>query len=103
MNSAARNAGVLLAGYETDYNDISRDADPDIGAFEFGTLPPLVGDMDFDGDVDFDDISGFVLGLSDPVVYENIYGQPPSFHGDMDGDGDHDFDDIDELVAILTA
>ncbi|MFV2070318.1 MAG: hypothetical protein ACC645_25405, partial [Pirellulales bacterium] len=61
----------------------------------------LAGDMDFDGDVDFDDISGFVLGLSDPVAYENVYGQPPSANGDIDQDGDQDFDDIGGFVAVL--
>jgi hypothetical protein len=59
------------------------------------------GDMDFDGDVDFDDIDDFVLGLTNPVAYENLYGFPPSLHGDTDGDGDQDFDDISRFVGIL--
>jgi hypothetical protein len=63
---------------------------------------PIPGDMDFDTDVDFDDIDDFVLGLNDAVGYESIFGLPPSFHGDTDGDGDQDFDDISGFVDILT-
>jgi hypothetical protein len=70
----------------------------DIGAFEV-----QVGDMDFDGDVDFDDIDDFVLGLNDPAAYEALYGVPPATNGDMDGDGDQDFDDIAGFVAALAS
>lgn len=67
------------------------------------STPPLtVGDMDCDGDVDFDDIDDFVLGLNDPEEYENQFGVPPSAKGDTDGDGDQDFDDITNFVNILT-
>jgi hypothetical protein len=66
-------------------------------------LAIVLGDMDCDGDVDFDDINDFVLGLSDPVEYENQYGMLPDVKGDTDGDGDLDFDDIDDFVAILNA
>jgi hypothetical protein len=60
------------------------------------------GDMDFDGDVDFDDIDDFVLGLNNPDLYESIFGVPPSVKGDTtDGDGDQDFDDIPGFVALL--
>ena len=31
---------------------------------------PMLGDMDCDGDVDFDDIAGFVLGVEDAIGYE---------------------------------
>jgi hypothetical protein len=63
----------------------------------------LLGDLDCDGDVDFDDIDDFVLGLTDPQEYENQFGLAPEVKGDTDGDGDIDFDDIDDFVAILTA
>ncbi len=61
----------------------------------------LTGDMDCDGDVDFDDIDDFVLGLNNPAGYEAIFGVPPSLKGDTDGDGDQDFDDINGFVGIL--
>jgi T5SS/PEP-CTERM-associated repeat protein len=66
-------------------------------------LAALTGDMDCDGDVDFDDIDDFVLGLNNPEEYENQIGVPPETKGDTDGDGDMDFDDIDDFVSILTS
>lgn len=61
----------------------------------------LLGDMDCDDDVDFDDIDDLVLGLNMPLEYENLFGVPPQLKGDTDGDGDLDFDDIDDFVEIL--
>ena len=46
----------------------------------------LVGDMDFSGTVDRDDIDDFVLGLTDPAAYEARYGVHPSLRGDTDFD-----------------
>lgn len=63
----------------------------------------LFGDLDCDGDVDFDDIAPFVLGLNDPTGYEATFGVPPALKGDTDTDGDFDFDDIARFVAILNA
>jgi hypothetical protein len=60
-----------------------------------------LGDMDCDGDVDFDDIDPFVLGLNNPAQYEFEFGQPPEAKGDMNGDGDFDFDDIPGFVDAL--
>ena len=62
----------------------------------------LLGDMDCDGDVDFDDIDDFVLGLNDAADYESQYGVPPSVKGDVDGDNDLDFDDITGFVDLLS-
>lgn len=64
--------------------------------------PRLVGDMDFNRQVDFDDIDPFVLALNDPVEYESNFGVAREFHGDIDGNGIMDFDDIQGFVAILT-
>jgi hypothetical protein len=66
-------------------------------------LPPLIGDMDADGDVDFDDIDDFVLGLNDPDGYQSTFAVPPSLKGDTDNDEDFDFDDIQGFVTILGA
>jgi hypothetical protein len=63
--------------------------------------PRVPGDMDGDGDVDFDDIDAFTLGLSDSSAYLAAYGLPASVRGDMDGDGDQDFDDIAGFVISL--
>jgi arylsulfatase A-like enzyme len=62
---------------------------------------PLVGDLDCDGDVDFDDIAAFILGLSDPQQYEQQFGLPPTVKGDADGDGDLDFDDTSGFVLLV--
>jgi hypothetical protein len=62
-----------------------------------------VGDMDFDYDVDFDDIDDFVLGLNDPALYITVNGLPSSVNGDADNDGDQDFDDIAGFVAALSS
>lgn len=65
------------------------------------TLGQMLGDMDLDGDVDFDDVAAFVLGLRSSAEYEDVYGVPPVTRGDLDGSGRFDFDDIDEFVALL--
>ncbi|MFV2066943.1 MAG: tail fiber protein [Pirellulales bacterium] len=64
---------------------------------------PLPGDMDIDGNVDFDDIDAFQLGLNDPQGYEAIYCATSAFNGDMDQDGGHDFDDIAGFVVAINA
>ncbi len=61
-----------------------------------------VGDLDCDGDVDFDDIDDFVLGLQDPAAYQAVYGLPADRKGDTDGDFDLDFDDIGGFVDRLS-
>lgn len=65
--------------------------------------PPvaLLGDLNVDGGIDFDDISAFVLGLRDPAEYESTFGIVPSHNGDMNEDGDFDFDDIPGFVQTL--
>ncbi len=62
----------------------------------------MLGDMDCDDDVDFDDIGAFVLGLTDAEAYEQQFGIPPTVKGDLDEDGDQDFDDIDGFVGVLS-
>jgi len=62
----------------------------------------LRGDMNGDGDLDFDDVEPFVLGLNNPDGYEAIYGVPPAVRGDMDQNGAFDFDDIGLFTTTLT-
>jgi len=61
----------------------------------------LTGDMDRDGDVDFDDIPALVIGLNDPASYESIYNVPPQFAGDFTGDGVLNMDDVEQLARLL--
>jgi hypothetical protein len=74
------------------------DINPDLDVPVFTAVP---GDMDVDGDVDFDDIPAFVLGLTDPAAYLAQYGQAATVHGDLDQSGTFDDDDIEPLVAML--
>jgi len=59
------------------------------------------GDLDLDGDVDFDDIGDFVIGINDPAGYQAAHGVPGWAAGDIDGDGDLDFDDIPGFAELL--
>jgi hypothetical protein len=61
------------------------------------------GDLDRDGDADFDDIDDFVLALNDPTGYEALRGQPARVTGDQTEDWDVDFDDIAGFVELLSA
>ena len=60
-----------------------------------------LGDLNCDGVLNFDDISPFVLLLSDPVGYHNMYPNCPTAHGDINGDSSVNFDDISPFVALL--
>jgi hypothetical protein len=67
------------------------------------------GDMDCEGDIDFDDITLFVTSIGDDgtawaAAYEALHGSPPacSFeNSDSDGDDDCDFDDITPFVDAI--
>ncbi len=95
--------GVTLFAYSSFFSSGQLGIDRQIAVKDFldSTIPRLLGDMDLDDDIDFDDIDDFVLGLNSSSGYEAIYGIHPKEHGDMDADGDIDFDDIDGFVQIL--
>jgi len=59
------------------------------------------GDLDCDGDVDFDDINPFVLALSGEADYAAQYPACHWLNADCDTDGDVDFDDINPFVTLL--
>jgi len=60
-----------------------------------------VGDLDFDGAVDTDDIRRFAQVLADPLAYQAVFGRWAAMLADVDGDEDVDFDDIDDFMALL--
>jgi len=59
------------------------------------------GDLDCDGDVDFDDINPFVLALNGEAAYYAVFPDCDWLNADCDEDGDVDFDDINPFVALL--
>lgn len=64
--------------------------------------PIVLGDLNCDGEIDFDDIEAFVTALTGEEAY---YAQFPScnwLNGDFNLNGVVDFDDIDPLVALLS-
>jgi hypothetical protein len=87
----------------TDWVRVGLDSLEQIVSWNVELTSPLVtpGDMDGDGDIDFDDIDDFVLGVTNAGLYEDTFGVPPSMRGDTDGDDDMDFDDIPGFVAMM--
>jgi len=73
-----------------------------LGDATFRIIAPPMGDMNFDSDVDFDDIGAFALGLVDPAGYRQAFGVEATANGDTNDDGRFDFDDITGFVALLT-
>ncbi len=64
--------------------------------------PFELGDMDCDGDVDFDDINPFVLALSGQNAYEATWPDCNWLNGDINNSGTVDFDDINSFVELLS-
>ncbi len=62
----------------------------------------VLGDLNCDGVVDFDDINPFVLALSDPASYQLAFPDCNYLNADCDQDGDVDFADINAFVALLS-
>ena len=60
-----------------------------------------VGDMNCDGSVDFFDIDGFVLAVTDPAAYEAAFPDCEIMNADCNGDGAVDFFDIDPFVELI--
>jgi len=60
----------------------------------YGELPTLVGDMDLNGLLDYDDIHPFVTAIVNPAAYEAAYGVSGTIRGDVNANGLFDFDDI---------
>jgi len=68
-----------------------------------GTPPSvLIGDMDDSGAVNNNDISPFVMALTDRPTYIATYGLDPDEVGDIDGSGQLNNNDITPFVNLLT-
>jgi len=71
------------------------------GGEQLVDLLPTLGDLDCDGDIDFDDINAFVVALLGEEQYYAQYPDCNRLNADCDGDGDVDFDDINPFVALI--
>ncbi|MEW6250167.1 MAG: C25 family cysteine peptidase [Planctomycetota bacterium] len=75
-----------------------------VDAFEvrsFGCAGFARGDLNCDAHVDFNDISPFVLALSDPASYHQQHPACNILSGDCNGNGRVEFGDITPFVALL--
>ncbi|MGB0768142.1 MAG: PEP-CTERM sorting domain-containing protein [Phycisphaeraceae bacterium] len=64
----------------------------------YALLEPLLGDLDFDGDIDFDDIN---IGAANFTGHSGSTFMTPA-DGDTDGDGDVDNKDLGYLLGAYT-
>ena len=64
--------------------------------------PLILGDLDGDGAVNNNDITPFVLALTDLPAYHALYGLYGEAAGDIDQDGALNNNDITPFVALLT-
>ncbi len=68
-----------------------------------GVMPTYpIGDLNCDGVVNFFDIDGFVLAVTDPAAYAAAYPDCDIMLADCNGDGVVNFFDIDCFVALIT-
>lgn len=61
----------------------------------------LVGDLNCNAWLGFDDINPFVLAISNPAAYEAAYPDCDRMLADVNGDGVADFKDINAFVQLL--
>lgn len=66
--------------------------------------PPGIcrGDLNGDNLINFGDINPFVLRLSNPAAYHELYPCVPEENADVNGNGVVGFDDINPFVALLS-
>jgi hypothetical protein len=109
--------GGILFAIGGDYELSGTIGQPDAGAVMIGGDYVLIGgfwqgmsagpvactgDLNCDGQVDFEDINPFVLRLSNPAAYAAQYPDCPDANGDINGDGEVGFTDINPFVALLS-
>ena len=66
-------------------------------------LPNATGDTDCSGAIDFGDINPFVMMLSNPEQWLDLYPGCNFYNGDINCDGYVDFGDINPFVALLSS
>jgi agmatine/peptidylarginine deiminase len=74
-----------------------------IDDIELVAIPAVLrGDVNCDGVVNFGDINPFVIILTNPTQWQDLYPGCPLLSGDVNGDGSVDFADINPFIALLT-
>ena len=73
----------------------------EIYAVDAAVTPPLLGDLNCDGTLDFFDIDAFVTALLYQSQFDNLYPGCDRMNGDLNNDGAVNFFDIDPFVAAL--
>ncbi len=61
----------------------------------------LKGDLNCDSTVDFGDINPFILALSNPIEYANMFPTCDIMNADVSNDGAVDFQDINPFIDLL--
>lgn len=65
------------------------------------STPGMVGDLNCDGLVNNFDINAFVIALSDPALYQELYPGCDRMNADINGDGLVNNFDLDPFVELL--
>jgi subtilisin family serine protease len=110
--SFIRGYGILDAYAALTFVDCDGDGVDDLSDIESGTYSDVngnsvpdgcehVGDVNCDDGVDFDDIDGFVLAITNRDEYEQAFPGCDFNRADIDGDFDVNFNDIDPFVELL--
>lgn len=71
------------------------------GSVTIVRIPVVTGDLNWDGNIDFNDIDPFILALVDPEGYKAEFGYDAIFAGDVNRDEALDFNDIDGFIELL--
>jgi len=71
------------------------------GSFQLFTQGTL-GDLNGDDIADRNDVDAFILALTDPNTYEEIYPWVGVFNADVNGDGRVNAFDIDPFITLIT-
>jgi len=74
----------------------------DMGVYE-RPPPAVAGDLNCDGQLDFNDVAPFALALVDPAAYEAQYPACDRMRADMSTDGAIDGHDVPPMVTALLA
>ncbi|HQL53239.1 MAG TPA: carbohydrate-binding protein, partial [Phycisphaerae bacterium] len=97
---ATANGGTLVSSAQI---PASVNADGNVDAAEYVAFHlVLVGDVNCDGHVGFGDINPFVLAMSNPATYAQMYPNCPLANRDINGDGSFNFGDINPFVTLLS-